>query len=103
MTLAAVRTMTTVWADVRFAGRMLFKNPGFSAVVVLALALGLGVNTAVFGLVNAFLLHPMPVAHPERLAWVSIGPASQPRVRDGLNFPEYQRLRDEREVFSGLI
>jgi predicted permease len=92
-----------LWKDVRFALRMLLKNPGWSAIIVVALALGLGVNTAVFGIVNIFLMRPLPVAHPETLAWVTDGPASEARVWDPLSFPDYQRLRQETELFEGLV
>jgi hypothetical protein len=54
--------------DLRLALRQLHKNPGFALAIVLTLALGVGVNTAVFSLVNGFLLRPLPYPHPDRLA-----------------------------------
>jgi hypothetical protein len=59
--------LETCWQDVRFGMRMLRKNPGFTAVVVLTLALGIGANTAIFSLVNAVMLQPIPVHNPEQL------------------------------------
>ncbi len=84
--------------DVRFGLRLMRKSPGFTAVAVVTLALGIGANTMVFSVVNALLLRPLPVERPNELAFVEnthFGP--------GQSFPNYKDLRDHNRTFAGLI
>src|SRR5215470_14803739 len=62
--------MEILWHDLRFALRTLIKKPGFTFVLILALALGIGANTAIFSVVNAVLFRPLPYKNAERLIWI---------------------------------
>jgi predicted permease len=100
--------MGTLWNDIRFGARMLAKSPGFTAVAVLSLALGIGANTALFSLVNGLLLRHLPVAHPEQLAAVGspsrVGGVSDGTPQFGLfSLPLYYALRDSSHSFDGLL
>jgi putative ABC transport system permease protein len=88
--------------DLRYAFRQLTKNPGFTAVAVLTLALGIGANTAIFSLVDAILLRPLSgVEEPERLVAVYTSDYSSTRYGTS-SYPDYVDYRDRNEVFSGL-
>ena len=90
--------MDSVIKDIRYAIRGLLKRPGFTAIAVLTLALGIGANTAIFSVVNATLLRAIPVADPDRLVYVFNGPPGSV-----FSYPDYAALRDQNNVFDGLI
>jgi predicted permease len=82
-----------LWQDVRFAGRLHRRSPGFALVVVVSLGLGIGVNTALFSLANQLLLRPLSVPAPERLVKLDReGPGGAGPV---LSYPAYRAMRDE--------
>src|SRR5713101_4345555 len=87
--------------DVRYGLRMLAKSPGFTAVAVLTLALGIGANTAIFTLIDDLLLKRLPIREPERLVAFS-DPAMRDDDFSGYSYPEYVELRDHNSVLSGL-
>src|ERR687884_1445023 len=85
--------------DVRYGGRVLWKRPGFTAVVVLTLALGIGANTAIFSVVNAVLLKPLPYRNAERLVWVA-GNIRGGTDRASVSPPDYVDYRAQNTVFE---
>jgi predicted permease len=87
-----VNAVDTLWQDVLFATRLLRKSPVFTAAVVLTLALAVGVNTAVFSVVNALILRPLPVSNAERLVVLASHNTSNRTLR-GMSFPDVQDYR----------
>lgn len=94
--------MSGVFQDVRYALRQLRKNPGFTAVAVLTLALGIGANTAIFSLVNTLMLHMLPVREPGTLVELLHRYPGEPHY-NGFSSRAYELMRDQNHVFSGLI
>ncbi len=94
--------MQTLLQDLRYSLRMLAKNPGFAAVAVLTLALGIGANSAIFSLINALLLRPLPVEKPQELVALYTSDYSGP-LYGASSYPDYVDFRDRNDVFSGLV
>jgi macrolide transport system ATP-binding/permease protein len=89
--------------DLRFGFRMLRKSPGVTAVVVVALALGVGANTAIFSIVNGFLLRPLPVPSPGQIIVVAIQQKDAPVGSGGFSYPEFVDFRRQAATFSDLF
>ncbi|MGC1619446.1 MAG: ABC transporter permease [Candidatus Acidiferrum sp.] len=86
--------------DLRYGLRMLAKAPGFTAVAILTLALGIGANTALFSVVNGVLFNPLPYTHPEQLVWLA---ESKPNFATGsISFPNFQDWQKENHTFSSM-
>src|SRR5207244_8262772 len=85
-------TMETLLQDLRFSLRMLVKNPGFTAVGAITLALGIGANTAIFSVVNAVLLRPLPYRDPSRLVLMNESSKQLPDM--SVSYPNYLDWRD---------
>jgi predicted permease len=88
--------------DLHYGLRMLRKNPGFTAVAVLTLALGIGANTAIFSVVYAVLLKPLPYAHSEQLFNVFQRPTQDETAATGWSYANLTDLREQNHVFSDL-
>ena len=94
--------LETLWQDLRYGVRVLRKNKGFAAVAAITLALGIGADTAIFSVVNAAILRPLPYPHPQRLA-ILWGNVKRARVeRRGASYPDYLDWRDQTQSFETM-
>ena len=92
--------LETLWSDIRFGLRMLRKNPGFTAVALATLALGIGGNTAIFSIVNGVLLNPLPFPQPDRLVTLH---ESKPNFEQGsISYPNFLDWQRDNRTFSSM-
>jgi len=97
--------MDSLWLDIRYGLRRLFQTPGFTAVAVLTLALGIGANNAIFTVVNSVLLHPLDVDHPETLVSLYTHDTKQGGANSeipGTSEPNFEDYRAQNTVLTGL-
>src|SRR5262249_44067218 len=95
------RRLEEFWQDLRYGARMLLKRPGFTLVAVVALAAGIGADTAIFSVVNAVLLKPLPYYDPQRLTWIS---ETWPSITGELVLsPDYIEWRAQSKAFEHLV
>jgi putative ABC transport system permease protein len=94
--------MQSLWQDLRYGARTLLKNPGFTAIAVITLALGIGANTAIFSVVNAVLLRPLQYAEPDRIIqiWQTFPQLGSNQVT--VSAPEFLDYKDQNHVFERI-
>ena len=94
--------MQTLWQDFRYGFRTTIKNPVFSIIVIVTLALGIGANTAIFSVVNAVLVRPLPYPESDRLVMLFSAWPSQGIPKAGSALPDYREYRDQNHTLEGL-
>src|SRR2546428_416885 len=94
------RRYSLIMHNLKFACRQLLKNPGFTAVAVLTLALAIGPNTAIFSVINAVLLRPLPYQQSEQLVWLS--ERSPEFASISISYPNFDDWRRQQSVFENF-
>jgi len=95
--------MDTLFNDIRYGLRMLLKTPGFTVLAIITLALGIGANTAIFSVLNAVVLRPLPFPEAESLVRVGQGSRGGPNAaRGSFSFPDFKDLREQTQTFSSV-
>ena len=97
------RTIDHLLNESRFALRALRRRPGFTAVAVFTLAIGIGANTSIFSVIHGVLLQPLPYVEPERIVTVGVAPRQPTHVPGSMSFPDLADIRDSRGAFETLV
>src|ERR1700691_4893935 len=96
--------MTTLWRDMRYAGRMIAKTPGLSVIIILTLALGIGATTVVFSIANTLMFQPLPVPHASRIMAVGFQQKGNPLGLGSLSYVELGGFASQSGgVFAALL
>src|SRR5215472_5187091 len=95
--------MGLAWKDLRYAFRVLANSPGFAAVVMLSLGLGIGANTAIYSVVESLLLHPMPADESARLVAIHVSQPASGNAAYGFSYPEMLDYRSQDTGLSDLL
>ena len=95
-------SLENLWQDLRYGFRLLVKNPGFTSVAVLTLALGIGAATAIFSVVYGIVFRPLPYQNPERFVaiWTKLPAGGDDRVRSSM--PDFNDWQSQNTVLEGL-
>src|ERR1700722_9441861 len=93
--------MRNFWRDVRYAARTLRNAPAFTIIAVVALGLGMALNTTIFSVINGMLLRPMPVPHAEQLTVLAMKQKGMPEFQR-FSYPDYQDINRQTSVFSDV-
>jgi hypothetical protein len=94
--------MATLWNDIRYGLRTLAKSPGFTAIAIIMLALGIGANTAIFSIVNAVVFRPLPYADPSSLVAIETRTVQQPELDPANSAQDFFDLQERARSFSSL-
>ena len=94
--------MQTLWQDLRYGARMFVKKPAFTLVAILTLALGIGANTAIFTVINAALLRPLPYPEAEQLVVVATTMRRETVEVRATSYPDFVDWRDQNTVFERI-
>src|SRR5215472_5510788 len=94
--------MQTLWQDLRYGARMLLKQPGFTTIAVITLALGIGANTAIFSIVNGLLLNPLPYRNADRLAIIWTHSPGANVAQDWPSPGQFSAIKEKSGVFEAL-
>src|SRR5215470_18215893 len=97
-----VRLMEELWQDLRYGARMLLNSPGFTAVAVVTLALGIGANSAIFSVIDALLLRQLPYSDPDKLVQVWETDVKRGDKAVSASYPNFADWRDQNHVFEQI-